>query len=58
MDEPYYEHYPLLHEDSPAEENYATRYHRKGRFLNCRSRSRNNIRGAAAIITRWPGIIL
>ncbi|CAH0579279.1 unnamed protein product [Chrysodeixis includens] len=54
MSEYYREQHPLLCEEVSEEEHYSPRYHRQLRPTTYRGRARNNLKGAASIITRWP----
>ncbi|XP_047024723.1 uncharacterized protein LOC124633518 isoform X1 [Helicoverpa zea] len=54
MSEYYKEQHPLLCEDISEEEHYSPRYPRRLRSSTYRGRTRNNLKGAASIITRWP----
>ncbi|PZC86431.1 hypothetical protein B5X24_HaOG209150 [Helicoverpa armigera] len=54
MSEYYKEQHPLLCEDISEEEHYSPRYPRRLRSSTYRGRARNNLKGAASIITRWP----
>ncbi|XP_075973582.1 uncharacterized protein LOC142974896 isoform X2 [Anticarsia gemmatalis] len=47
------EQHPLLCEEASEEEIYSPRYYRRVRPMNYKER-RNNLKGAAAIFTRWP----
>lgn len=47
------EQYPLLCEE-PDEDKFSPRFQR-WRPVTLRGRAKNHVKGAAAIMTRWPG---
>ncbi|KAG6445318.1 hypothetical protein O3G_MSEX003864 [Manduca sexta] len=54
MSETYREQYPLLCDDLSDEERHSPHYQRQYRHMKYKGRARSNVKGAVAILKRWP----